>query len=285
MKFVDEVRIFAKSGDGGDGHVAFLREKNRPNGGPAGGDGGKGGDVVFVADPNMATLLDFQYTRKWIANDGERGGKKNCSGLAAEDLIVRVPAGTVIYDDDTGDLLHDLKKPGERWIALKGGHGGRGNQHFATPRNQAPRKFEPGVPGEERNLRLELKLLADVGLVGYPNAGKSTLLSRISAARPKIADYPFTTLVPNLGVVRAKGDRTFVVADTPGLIEGAHEGVGLGIRFLRHIERTAIFVHVIDFFDPEDGGPWERFKKVEKELYAYDKALKDRPALLAANKM
>jgi len=302
MQFVDEVKISARSGKGGDGLVAFLREKYRPYGGPAGGDGGKGGDVVFVADPNLNTLLDFRFTRNWFAEDGGKGQSKNKSGSDAEDLIVRVPPGTVIYDDDTGEKLRDLMTGGERWIGLPGGKGGRGNQHFATPKNQAPKKAEPGGPAVEKTLRLELKLLADVGLVGYPNAGKSTLLSRVSAARPKIADYPFTTLVPNLGVVRPKGrkgkeagvDRTFVVADIPGLIEGAHEGVGLGIRFLRHVERTALFLHVIDFADPADGGPWGRFEKVQAELIAYDamraqegdhSPIASRPALLAANKM
>ena len=285
MKFVDEVRIFARSGKGGDGAVAWLREKYRPHGGPAGGDGGKGGDVVFVADPNMGTLLDYRYTREHAAKDGERGRSKSQHGEDAEDRIVRVPVGTQVYDDETGELLKDMAVAGERWIALAGGRGGRGNARFATSTNQAPKRADPGEPAQERSLRLELKLLADVGLVGYPNAGKSTLLSRVSAAKPKIGDYPFTTLTPNLGVVRASGGRSFVMADVPGLIEGASEGVGLGIRFLRHIERTAVFVHVIDFADPAEGGPWSRFEKVESELLKYKEELGDRPAMVAANKM
>ncbi len=287
MKFVDEVKIYAKSGDGGKGSVHFLREKYRPKGGPDGGDGGKGGDVVFVADPNLGTLLDLRYQRRHVADSGEAGRGKKQHGSDAEDYVVRVPVGTQVYDDDTGELLHDLAVAGERWIALPGGKGGLGNSHFATPTNQAPRKAQPGIPGAEKNLRLELKLLADVGLVGYPNAGKSTLLSRISAARPKIAGYPFTTLTPNLGVVSAgeRGERSFVVADIPGLIEGASDGVGLGIRFLRHVERTALFLHVIDFADPAEGGPWSRFLKVEAELLRYKKELGEIPALVAANKM
>ena len=287
MKFVDEVRIYAKSGAGGDGAVSWLREKSRPMGGPAGGDGGKGGDVVFYADPNLGTLLDLRYTPRHIAQDGEKGKTKNQHGADSEDTIVRVPVGTVVFDDDSGEQLHDLATAGERWIALPGGKGGRGNARFATPSNQAPRRFEPGEPSQERNLRLELKLLADVGLVGWPNAGKSTLLSRVSAAKPKIADYPFTTLTPNLGVVRAGNDatRSFVIADIPGLIEGASEGVGLGHRFLRHVERTALFLHVIDFADEADGGPWGRFEKVERELEKYKRELGDVPAMVAANKM
>ncbi len=285
MKFVDEVIITARSGKGGNGSFAFLREKYRPHGGPAGGDGGKGGAIIFLADDNLNTLLDFRYNKLWAAEDGQNGKSKNQSGSDSEDMIVRVPPGTIVYDADSGEMLHDLLNDGDRWVALPGGKGGRGNQHFATPSNQAPTKHEDGEPAQERRLRLELKLMADVGLVGYPNAGKSTFLSRVSAAKPKIADYPFTTLVPNLGVVKAKGDRTFVIADIPGLIEGASEGVGLGIRFLKHIERTALFLHIVDFFDEADGGPYERFVKVEKELLAYDPTLKDRPALLAANKM
>lgn len=285
MKFVDEVRIYAKSGDGGKGSVHFLREKYRPKGGPDGGDGGKGGDVVFVADPNLGTLLDLRYQPRHVADSGEAGRGKKQHGSDAEDHVIRVPVGTQVYDADTGELLHDLATEGERWIALPGGKGGLGNAHFATPTNQAPRYAQPGIPGQERNFRLELKLLADVGLVGYPNAGKSTLLSRISAARPKIADYPFTTLTPNLGVVRAGSERSFVVADIPGLIEGASEGVGLGIRFLRHVERTALFLHVIDFADPAEGGPWSRFLKVESELLQYKKEMGEIPAMVAANKM
>lgn len=285
MKFIDEVRIYARSGKGGDGAIAWLREKYRPFGGPAGGDGGKGGDIVFIADPNVGTLLDYRYTREHVAKDGERGGGKNCHGSDSEDRIIRVPVGTQIYDDASGELLKDLNVTWEKWIALPGGKGGKGNARFATPTNQSPKHADPGEPAQERHLRLELKLLADVGLVGYPNAGKSTLLSRVSAAKPKIADYPFTTLTPNLGVVKAGEGRTFVIADIPGLIEGASEGVGLGIRFLRHIERTALFLHVIDLADPEDGGPWSRFEKVEAELLKYKEELGDRPAFVAANKM
>jgi len=284
MKFIDEVRIYARSGKGGDGAIAWLREKYRPFGGPAGGDGGKGGDIVFIADSNVGTLLDYRYTREHAAKDGERGGGKNCHGSDAEDRLIRVPVGTQIYNDSTGELLKDMKANGEHWIGLPGGKGGKGNARFATPTNRAPKHADPGEPAVERQLRLELKLLADVGLVGYPNAGKSTLLSRVSAAKPKIADYPFTTLVPNLGVVRAP-ERSFVMADIPGLIEGASEGVGLGIRFLRHIERTALFLHVIDLADPMDGGPWSRFQKVENELLKYKEDLGERPALVALNKM
>ena len=285
MKFIDEVRIKARSGKGGDGMVGWLREKYVPFGGPAGGDGGKGGDIVFVADPNVGTLLDYKFMREISAQDGGKGQNKNKSGSDAEDKIVRLPVGTQVYDDDTGELLKDLATPHEKWVALPGGKGGRGNQHFATPTNQAPKKAEPGEPAQEKRLRLELKLLADVGLVGWPNAGKSTLLSRVSAAKPKIADYPFTTLTPNLGVVKASEGRSFVMADIPGLIEGASEGVGLGHRFLRHIERTALFVHVIDLADPADGGPWARFEKVEEELVKFKEEMGDRPALVVANKM
>ncbi len=287
MKFVDEVRILAKSGDGGNGAIAWLREKYRPNGGPDGGDGGKGGDVVFIADPNIGTLLDLRFTPRNIALPGEGGRGKRQHGSDAEDKIVRVPVGTMVFDDDTGELMHDLSVAYERWIALPGGKGGRGNARFATSTNQAPTKTEPGVPGFEKNLRLELKLLADVGLVGYPNAGKSTFLSRVSAARPKIAAYPFTTLVPNLGVVRASEGpgRSFIMADIPGLIEGASDGVGLGTRFLKHIERTAVFLHVIDFADPDHGGPWSRFEKVCHELHLFAPELDGVPAIVAANKM
>ncbi len=288
MKFVDEAKILARSGAGGNGAVSFLREKYRPHGGPDGGDGGKGGDVVFVADRNLATLLDFKFTPIQVAEPGGPGRGKKQSGKDGEDRVIRVPVGTVVHDDETGETLHDLARDGERWIALEGGRGGRGNARFATPTRQAPRKAESGRPGRERTFRLELKLLADVGLVGFPNAGKSTLLSRVSAARPKIADYPFTTLAPQLGVVtrgRRGEERTFVIADIPGLIEGASEGAGLGFRFLRHVERTSVFLHVVDAADESGGGPAGRFKTVEREILRYDPELGKVPVIVAANKI
>ena len=244
--FVDEVEISVKSGSGGNGVIAFRREKFVPRGGPSGGDGGKGGDVVLLPDGRLTTLIDFRYKRNYKAEKGGDGGQKNMSGKYGEELTLRVPVGTQVYDAGTGELIADLVAEGEPFVIAKAGRGGRGNQHFATPTMQTPRIAENGEPGEERNLRLELKLLADVGLIGFPNVGKSTLIAQVSAARPKIADYPFTTLVPNLGVVRLEEYRSFVMADIPGLIEGAHTGAGLGDRFLRHIERTRLLVHIID---------------------------------------
>src|SRR5580704_16961136 len=256
--FVDEAKIFVKAGNGGNGCVAFRREKYVPRGGPSGGDGGNGGSVYLEANPNDNTLLRYRYNREFKADRGRHGEGSNCSGHSGADMILAVPVGTVVSDQDTGELIADLTKPGERILIAEGGRGGRGNQHFAKPWHQAPRESEDGQPGVERNLKLELKLLADIGLVGFPNAGKSTLISRISAAHPKIADYPFTTLEPHLGVVSADGTtgksvgRTFVVADLPGLIEGAHEGAGLGTRFLKHIERTRLVAHLVDTSDASD---------------------------------
>ena len=253
--FVDEARIYVKAGNGGNGCVAFRREKYVPRGGPSGGDGGNGGSVYLEANPNDNTLLRYRYNREFKAERGRHGEGSNCTGHSGEDLILQVPVGTLAFDDQSEQTIADLATPGQRVLVAHGDRGGRGNQHFAKPWHQAPREHEDGFPGEERHLRLELKLLADVGLVGFPNAGKSTLISVISAARPKIANYPFTTLEPNLGVVNADGGtgkegreigRTFVVADLPGLIEGAHLGAGLGIRFLRHVERTRLLVHLID---------------------------------------
>ena len=235
VMFVDEVRVFVKAGRGGDGACSFRREKYVPRGGPDGGDGGHGGDVVLTASPRLTTLLDFRYQQHYEAEDGESGGGSNCSGKTGDNVVLAIPIGTVVYDDSTNEVIADLVASGDSFVAAHGGRGGRGNSHFATSTNRVPTQFETGTDGEERWLRLELKLLADVGLVGFPNAGKSTLIAAISAARPKIADYPFTTLTPNLGVVRWGNDRSFVVADIPGLIEGAHEGKGLGYQFLRHI--------------------------------------------------
>src|SRR5215831_4886239 len=246
MQFVDQAVIQVRAGDGGNGVVAFRREKFVPKGGPSGGDGGDGGSVVLVVDPGLSTLLDFRYRKEYRAPSGEPGANKDMYGRAGADLVLRVPPGTQVFDAATDQLLADLPSDGERFVVARGGRGGRGNIHFATSTDRAPRRAEPGTAGEERDLRLELKLLADVGLLGFPNVGKSSLIARVSAARPKIADYPFTTLVPNLGMVRLQGERSFVVADVPGLIEGAHRGAGLGDRFLRHLERTRVLIHLLD---------------------------------------
>jgi GTP-binding protein len=268
--FIDEVRIRVKAGDGGNGCMAFRREKFVPRGGPSGGDGGRGGDVVMESLQRHNTLIHFRYNPEHKAQRGEHGMGSNCTGLDGRSVTLQVPVGTTLYDQETGELIHDFQHPDERVIVAKGGRGGRGNQHFATSTHQAPREHELGRPGEERAYRLELKLLADVGLVGYPNAGKSTLISRISAARPKIADYPFTTLEPNLGVVTVGEEpdqESFVVADMPGLIEGAHLGSGLGIQFLRHIERTRLLLHLVDVSDASGRpDPVEDFKVINKEL-------------------
>jgi len=266
MKFVDEVKIFVKAGDGGRGCVSFRREKFVPRGGPDGGDGGDGGDVFVRVDRALGTLLDFRYKVHYKAESGVHGMGKNRHGKNGDTLVIQVPPGTLIYDKETGELLADLTEPDQQVLLLKGGMGGRGNARFATSTNQAPRHAQPGTPGEERWLRLELKLLADVGLLGFPNAGKSTLIAATSAARPKIADYPFTTLVPNLGVVRYGGYKSFVMADIPGLIRGASEGHGLGTRFLRHVERTDLFLHLLDLSDPEGGDPVENFDAINREL-------------------
>jgi GTP-binding protein len=283
--FVDQVKIYVKGGDGGNGMVAFRREKYVPKGGPAGGDGGKGGDVVFVVDEGLRTLMDFRYQRHFKAPRGEHGMSKGQHGKNAEDLVVKVPPGTVVIDDETNQVIADLTENGQRFIVAKGGRGGRGNTRFATPANPAPEIAENGEPGQERYVTLELKLLADVGLVGFPSVGKSTLLSVVSAAKPKIADYHFTTLVPNLGVVETDDGRSFVMADLPGLIEGAHEGIGLGHQFLRHIERTRVIVHVIDMAAIEGRDPYEDYLVINEELKQYNLRLTERPQIIVANKM
>jgi GTP-binding protein len=292
--FVDEAKISVKAGDGGNGCVAFRREKYVPRGGPSGGDGGHGGSVYVEANPNDNTLLRYRYNREFKADRGRHGEGSNCTGVSGEDMILKVPVGTLVFDSDNSELLADLKKPGQRVLVAQGGKGGRGNQHFAKPWHQAPREKEEGESGEERHLRLELKLLADVGLVGFPNAGKSTLISVISAARPKIANYPFTTLEPNLGVVNADGGtgghgtelgRTFVVADLPGLIEGASEGAGLGTRFLRHVERTRLLVHLIDTSDTAEIDPIKAFQVIEGELAAFSENLTRKPRIVVATKL
>jgi len=289
--FVDEAKIYVKAGDGGNGCVAFRREKFVPRGGPSGGDGGAGGSVWIAATPHDNTLLRYRFNREFRAERGRHGEGSNKTGHTGEDMVLAVPIGTVIWDEDSGQPLADLTAPGQRFLAARAGRGGRGNQHFARPWHQAPRESEDGQPGEERHLRLELKLLADVGLIGFPNVGKSTLISRISAARPKIADYPFTTLEPNLGVVsadavvgRAPG-RTFVVADLPGLIEGAHAGVGLGTRFLRHVERTRLLAHLIDTSDASDRDPVRDFEIISTELAAFSSALAAKPVIVVATKL
>ena len=292
--FVDEAKIYVKAGDGGNGCVAFRREKYVPRGGPSGGDGGRGGSVYLEANPNDNTLLRYRYNREFKADRGRHGEGSNCTGQSGTDTVLKVPLGTLVFDSESEELLADLKLPGQRLLVAQGGRGGRGNQHFAKPWHQAPREKEEGEPGEERHLRLELKLLADVGLVGFPNAGKSTLISVISAARPKIANYPFTTLEPNLGVVNADGGtgghgtelgRTFVVADLPGLIEGASQGAGLGIRFLRHVERTRLLVHLIDTGDTAELDPVKGFEIIEGELGAFSEKLLEKPMIVVATKL
>jgi len=282
--FIDEVRIRVKAGDGGNGCLAFRREKFVPRGGPSGGDGGRGGNVVFVASEHHNTLLHFRFNPEHEAERGRHGEGSQRTGREGASIDVPVPVGTVVYDDTTGEQLHDFTQPGERFIIARGGRGGRGNQHFATSTHQAPTEHEPGFPGEEKRLRLELKLLADVGLVGFPNAGKSTLISRISAARPKIADYPFTTLEPNLGVVSV-GDETFVVADIPGLIEGAHLGHGLGVQFLRHIDRTRLLVHLVDVSEATGRDPADDFRIVMEELESFSPDLVRKPMFVVASKV
>lgn len=283
--FVDQVEIYVKAGNGGHGAVAFRREKYIPAGGPAGGDGGKGGDVIFKVDSGMRTLMDFRYKKKHIAQNGENGGNKKMSGEKGENLIVKVPPGTIVRDKETNKIIADLTKPGEEEIIARGGKGGRGNQHFATSTRQAPRFAEGGVPGQERRLILELKLLADVGLLGFPNVGKSTLLAAVTKAKPKIADYHFTTLIPNLGVVEWKDGNSFVMADIPGIIEGAHEGAGLGHQFLRHVERTKLLIHVLDVSGMEGRNPIEDFKIINKELVNYNEKLAQRRQIVALNKI
>lgn len=283
--FVDVARIYVKGGDGGRGSNSVRREKFVPMGGPWGGDGGRGGDVVFVVDPGLNTLIDFKYQKHFKAQRGEHGGPKGMHGRKGEDLVVKVPPGTVVKDDDTGEVLFDLVEPGQRAVVARGGRGGRGNMRFATPTNKCPTFYEKGEPGEERWLLLELKVVADVGLVGFPNAGKSTFLAAVSAARPKIANYPFTTLTPVLGVVDLGEGRSFVIADIPGLIEGAHQGVGLGHEFLRHVERTKVLIHVLDGAGTEGRDPLSDFDVIQNELRAYNPELAARPTLVAFNKM
>ncbi len=286
MKFVDEVKIHVKAGDGGDGAVAWRREKFIPRGGPAGGDGGDGGEVALVVDPQLATLLDYRYVREHRARSGGHGLGSDMNGRSVPPLELRVPPGTLVRDEATGEVVADLSEPGQRVVVAKGGRGGLGNMNFATSTNQAPRHAVKGTPGEEKDLVLELKLLADVGIVGFPNAGKSTLISRISRARPKIADYPFTTLVPNLGVVSWRGERSFVVADIPGLIEGAHQGAGLGHQFLRHVERCRVLVHLVDGSPPGEGrSPKADLDAIDRELALHSPLLAAKPQIVAVNKV
>jgi GTPase len=283
--FVDQVKIFVKGGDGGDGMVAFRREKYIAYGGPAGGDGGRGADVIFIVDEGLRTLMDFRYQRHFKAPRGEHGGGKNMHGRGASDMVVKVPPGTIVTDAEDGRIIADLVEHGQTAVIAKGGRGGRGNSRFATPQNPAPELSEKGEPGVSREVNLELKVLADAGLVGFPSVGKSTLLSVVSAARPKIADYHFTTLVPNLGMVETEDGRGFALADLPGLIEGAHEGVGLGHQFLRHIERTRVIIHVIDMSGLEGRDPYEDFVTINEELAKYNLRLTERPQVIVANKM
>ena len=287
MQFIDEAVIDVKAGDGGDGSNAFRRSAGAPHGGPCGGDGGDGGSIIIVADPGLSSLLDFKYLRHYKAERGEHGRNQDQYGAAGPDLTLKVPVGTVIYDDATNDQLVDLSVAGATHVLCKGGIGGRGNIHFKTAWNQAPTKFEPGTLGEERKVRLELKLLADVGLLGYPNVGKSTFISHVSRARPKVADYPFTTLVPNLGVVRLSDDRTFVIADIPGLIEGASEGAGLGLQFLRHVERCRVLLHIVEttYMTGPDRSPIHDFDVINRELAQFSPELANRPQVVVLNKL
>jgi GTP-binding protein len=283
--FIDEVRILVKAGDGGNGCMAFRREKYVPRGGPSGGDGGRGGDVTLVADPHENTLLKYRYNPEHKAERGRHGEGSNCTGAEGHSIELDVPVGTVVYDEATGERLFDFTEPGQRFLVACGGRGGKGNARYTTSTHQAPTEHEPGFPGEEKRLRLELKLLADVGLVGFPNAGKSTLISRISAARPKIAAYPFTTLEPNLGVVQIADYRSFVVADIPGLIAGAHLGHGLGVQFLRHIERTRLLVHLVDVSEDSGRDPVQDFEIVMDELANFSPDLVAKPMMVVATKM
>lgn len=286
MKFVDQVRIHVKAGDGGNGAIAFRREKYIEKGGPSGGDGGHGGAVIFEADPQLTTLLDYRYQPIHKARNGEHGQGSDCNGRGSEDLVLRVPVGTLLKDAETEELVCDLSQPGERFVAAKGGRGGLGNMNFATSTRQTPRFAQDGTPGEERDLMLELKLLADVGLLGFPNAGKSTLISVCSRAKPKIADYPFTTLVPNLGMVQYKDHLSFVMADIPGLIEGASDGAGLGLQFLRHVERCRVLIHVVDLSaHGENRDPLNDFDVLNRELARYSPELAGKPQIVVANKL
>lgn len=283
--FADSAKIYIRSGKGGDGHVSFRREIYVPAGGPDGGDGGRGGDLIFEVDEGLNTLSDFRFIKKYIAEDGEKGGKKRCHGRDGQDLIVKVPEGTVIKDTETGQVITDMSHSNRRVVLLKGGKGGKGNQHYATPTMQVPKYAQPGQTGLEMNVTLELKVIADVGLVGFPNVGKSTFLSRVTNARPKIANYHFTTLNPNLGVVDLEGGDGFVIADIPGLIEGASEGIGLGHEFLKHIERTKVIIHMVDAASAEGRDPVQDIITINAELSAYNEELANRPQIIAANKL
>lgn len=285
IMFADRARIFVRSGKGGDGHVSFRREKYVTNGGPDGGDGGHGGDVIFVVDEGLNTLVDFRHIRKYKAQDGEEGGKKNCRGKDGSDIIIKVPAGTVIREAESGKVIMDMSGDNKRVVLLKGGRGGCGNQHYATSTMQAPKYAQPGQEAKELELILELKVIADVGLVGFPNVGKSTFLSRVTNARPKIANYHFTTLNPNLGVVDLDDGNGFVIADIPGLIEGASEGIGLGYEFLRHIERTKVIIHIVDAAGTEGRDPIQDIYAINKELEAYNPDIAKHPQVIAANKL
>lgn len=282
--FIDQVTITVQAGDGGDGCSSFRREKYVPLGGPDGGDGGKGGDVVLEADPNLSTLIDLRYQKVYQAEHGNPGRGQQMTGKSGQDLVIRLPPGTLVKDKDSGELLVDLNQAHQQFIIAQGGNGGRGNLRFKSATQRAPRKFETGWPGGFRKLFLELKLLADVGIIGFPNAGKSTLISKISNARPKIADYPFTTLVPNLGVVRLEAGESFVAADIPGIIEGAHTGKGLGHQFLKHVERTRLLLHLIDFSDPDGEAIVSRYHKLQEELKRFSPVLSQKPQILVATK-
>lgn len=283
--FYDQAKIYVKGGDGGAGAVAFRREKYVPEGGPSGGDGGRGGNIIFIGDEGLRTLVDFRYQRHYKGNRGDHGQAKNCSGRSGEDFILRIPVGTVVFDDGSGELIADIIEHGQRVVVAAGGRGGRGNARFMSNTNKAPTLAENGEPGVEHWLRLELKLLADVGLVGFPNVGKSTIISKVSAAKPKIADYHFTTLIPNLGVVELEDGQSFVMADIPGLIEGAHTGAGLGHEFLRHTERTRLILHVLDISGSEERDPLEDLRIIQEELRLYSPELALRPVIIVANKM
>lgn len=284
MRFIDEAQIHLKAGHGGPGSVHFRRETMEPRGGPDGGDGGRGGHIYLAVDPNLSTLMDFRFRKKHAARAGDPGSGKKRAGCDGEDIVLRVPVGTIVRDAATDEIIYEaLSKDEEPFLLCRGGRGGKGNTHFATSTHQTPRFAQPGEEGEEKEVKLELKLLADVGLVGFPNVGKSSLIAAISAARPKIADYAFTTLTPNLGVVRMDEDRTFVVADVPGLVEGAHEGIGLGIRFLKHLERTRIYIHIIDAASPRD--PAHDYEVVRKELAAFNPELLNHKEIIVFNKM
>ncbi|MEG1802444.1 MAG: GTPase ObgE [Lachnospiraceae bacterium] len=283
--FADHAKIYIKSGKGGDGHVSFRREKYVPDGGPDGGDGGKGGDIIFQVDDSLNTLTDFRHIRKYVAQSGEEGGKKNCHGKGGDDLIIKVPAGTILKELQSGQVIADLSGGNTRQIILKGGRGGQGNQHYATPTMQAPKYAQPGQPARELEVQMELKVIADVGLVGFPNVGKSTFLARVTNAKPKIANYHFTTLSPNLGVVDLEEGQGFVIADIPGLIEGASEGIGLGHEFLRHIERTKVILHIVDAASIEGRDPIADIYAILKELDAYNPELSKKPQVIAGNKM